>query len=103
MASTLLVHSRSRSRDSCETAAFERTPPPASDPLHARGRLRGGTAFAYFDTSALHISSVAPSSGPLDGGTVLTLTGEGFNDLGARVAFLGAHATTLSPHALVSN
>ena len=63
-------------------------------PPHARGRLRGGTAFAYFDTSALHISSVAPSSGPLDGGTVLTLTGEGFDDLGARVAFLGAHATS---------
>jgi hypothetical protein len=55
----------------------------------SRQLLRGGTAFAYFDTSALQISSVLPSSGPLDGGTVVTLTGEGFDDLGARVAFLG--------------
>ena len=44
--------------------------------------------FTFFDSSAISLSAIVPSSGPADGGVLLTLIGIGFADLGAKVGFV---------------
>ena len=48
--------------------------------------------FTYYDSGSarLRLSAVTPMEGPVAGGTLVTLTGLGFADLGARVGFLSA-------------
>lgn len=51
---------------------------------------RVATGFTYYSASQLRLSAVTPTRGPVAGGTLVTLTGRGFVDLGARVGFVGA-------------
>ena len=64
-------------------------------------RSQSVAAFGYYDSDLLAISSIYPRSGPISGGTRLTITGEGFADLGARVVF-AANGTTSSAPALLT-
>ena len=43
---------------------------------------RSGRSFTYIDFTQIHISSVTPSGGPRNGGTIITVAGHGFRDLG---------------------
>lgn len=71
------------------------------DPLQLASR-EGSTArrtfggFVYFDAGALALSAVSPSTGPAAGGTLVTLTGAGFIDLGVKVGFIAGSSTSLA-------
>ena len=48
----------------------------------------GAPGFTYYDADALRFSALLPRAGPLAGGTLVTILGLGFVDLGARCAFV---------------
>ena len=74
-------------------AAYEHFDAPARPNLWS-GLATPVPGFTYYD-AARHValSAITPSHGPAAGGTLVTLFGVGFTDLGARVGFLGVNGT----------
>ncbi|MEJ2009150.1 MAG: IPT/TIG domain-containing protein [Acidobacteriota bacterium] len=76
------------------------TPPHAAGPVSvqiinpAGGSSQAGNAFTYTSTSPT-ISGVSPNSGPVTGGTAVTIAGTGFAN-GATVSFGGIAASGVS-------
>ena len=61
-----------------------------------------GVGFEFYNASAVRIDSVSPLGGPSDGGTVVTLRGAGFLDLGGVYCRFGADVRRAVQASLVS-
>ena len=62
---------------------------PALPAPHS-GLAQPAPGFTYYDAAHLALSAVIPTGGPVAGGTLLTILGLGFADLGVSVDFLAA-------------
>ena len=75
-------------------------------PIHGSGAIAvpateqtlraSAVGFTYYDASQLVLSAVIPRTGPVAGGTTLTLIGAGFVDFGAAVGFVSANGTQMA-------
>jgi hypothetical protein len=62
-----------------------------------------GATFMYYDASFVVVSAISPAGGPSDGGTLITLSGQGFLRLGTPMCQFGVLPSVMAAHTTLAD